>query len=251
MGGGVLKFGLRKHDRGLEFVIGFCFPPRRVFSYLAIHQPNRTMLTAERKTTRRSHSTQAVPQALIYEILDGQPMYYRGYRDALAGKKSIEEIMGPSGLQSFIIQYILDILFTKIGRKQYHFLTNELGTHLGLKDNLSGDVCIYERQKLPPEKIDTRYVDIPPKVAVEVDVKVDLSEDKAADYVFRKTQKLLEWGVEKVIWIFTKTQKVTVAETGKDWLTMDWHRDIELLDGQRFNIGAYLAEEGVTIDPTA
>lgn len=209
------------------------------------------MLTAERKTTRRSRSTPAIPQALIYEIMDGQPMYYRGYREALAGKKSIEEIMGSSGLQSFVVDFLLHICHTQLSWKKYVFLTNELGEHLGPKDNLSGDLCIYERASLSQGKINDRYLDIPPKVAVEVDVKVDLSEDKAADYVFRKTQKLIDWGVEKVIWIFTKTQKVTVAETGKDWLTMDWHREIDLLDGQRFNIGAYLDEEGVTIDPTA
>ncbi len=49
------------------------------------------MLTAERKTTRRSRSAPAIPQALIYEILDGQPMYYRGYREALAGAYLAEE----------------------------------------------------------------------------------------------------------------------------------------------------------------
>lgn len=39
-----------------------------------------------------------------------------------------------------------------------------------------------------------------------------------------------------------------VAErTAGAWLTMDWSREIEFLDGQFFNIGAYLAQEG--IDP--
>ena len=206
------------------------------------------MLTVERKpATRRK----AVPQSLVYETLDGQPLYYRGYRDVLAGRKTPEEIMGTSGLQSFIIQYLLEILFTKVGRKRYHFLTNEIGEHLGHKNNTSGDLRIYERASLPPEKINEHYLDVPPKIAVEVDIKVDLSDEKNADYLFRKTQKLLDWGTEKVIWIFTSTRKVTVAERGKDWITMDWHRDIELLDGQLFNVGAYLDAEGVNVQPNA
>ena len=64
-----------------------------------------------------------------------------------------------------------------------------------------------------------------------------------------KTRKLLDFGTDKVIWIFTDSRQVMVAERTADaWLTMDGHRDLELLDNQLFNIGAYLLEEG--IDPT-
>ena len=35
-----------------------------------------------------------VPDALIYEIMDGKPIYRKGYREVLSGKKTIEEIMG-------------------------------------------------------------------------------------------------------------------------------------------------------------
>ncbi|MCY7351586.1 MAG: Uma2 family endonuclease [Cytophagaceae bacterium] len=206
------------------------------------------MLTRTRPAPRRSRPTQAVPDVLIYELMDGRPLYYRGYGDVLTGKKTTEEIMGASGLQAFIIQYLLEILFTKVGRQRYHFLTNEIGNHLGKKNNLSGDLYIYERQALAPDKINNQYVDVPPKVAIEVDVKIDLTDEKNADYVHQKTQKLLDWGVEKVIWIFTNSRKVTVAETGQDWITMDWHREISLLDGQLFNIGAYLEQEGIRLE---
>lgn len=206
------------------------------------------MLTVERKPASRR---KAVPQSLVYETLDGQPLYYRGYRDVLAGRKTPEEIMGTSGLQSFILDYLLHVCHTALNWKRYVFLTNEVGEHLGHKNNTSGDLRIYERASLPPEKINEHYLDVPPKIAVEVDIKVDLSDEKNADYLFRKTQKLLDWGTEKVIWIFTSTRKVTVAERGKDWITMDWHRDVELLDGQFFNVGAYLDAEGVNVQPNA
>jgi len=93
------------------------------------------MLTQEPKkrsqTSTRKYEN--IPEALIYEIMDGEPLYYRGYKDVLNNKKSLDDIMGSSGLQSFIIQYILEILYIKVGRKLYHFLTNEVGTHLGKK----------------------------------------------------------------------------------------------------------------------
>ena len=47
-----------------------------------------------------------VPDYLIYEIMDGKPIYYRGFREVLSGKKQAEEIMGSSLLQSYIVTYL-------------------------------------------------------------------------------------------------------------------------------------------------
>ncbi len=49
--------------------------------------------------------------------------------------------------------------------------------------------------------------------------------------------------VEKVIWIFTKTKKVMVAEKGKKWIVQDWKDDFEMMEGIRLNISELL--EGV------
>ena len=89
---------------------------------------------------------------------------------------------------------------------------------------------------------------MPALVAVEIDIQADLSKDRDWQYVTRKTRKLLDFGTQKVIWVFTDSQQVMVAERGADaWLTMDWNRNIELLDGQFFNVGAYLEQEGIRV----
>lgn len=201
---------------------------------------------------KRSQASRAryenIPESLVYEVIDGEPLYYKGYKDVLSNKKSLDDIMGSSGLQSFIIQYILEILYIKVGRKLYHFLTNEVGTHLNKNDNLSGDIFVYEKSKLVPAKINEKYISIPAKIAVEIDAKIDISKDSDLNYVNIKTQKLLNFGVEKVIWIFTGSQKVMVSQQNHDWLTKDWNQDIELLDGHYFNIGQYLKDEGVKVE---
>jgi len=137
------------------------------------------------------------------------------------------------------------VLYLKIGRKKYHFLTNEIGTHLDKNNNLSGDIYIYDKETLSPDKINTHYVEVAPKIAIEIDIRIDLSDEKDFGYVFTKTHKLLDFGVEKVFWIFTKHQKVMVATKDQDWLTKNWNQEIELLDGEYFNIGQFLADEGV------
>lgn len=187
-------------------------------------------------------------ESLIYEVMDGKPLYYRGYEDVLAGKKSPEEIMGSSSLQWVLASYFMRVMIRQLDEKKYWFASNEAGVHIDHRNNLSHDVAIYDKQVLTPDKINTQYADVPAIIAVEIDVKADISKVADFNYVNRKTKKLLDFGSDKIIWVFTSTQQVMIAERNADaWLTMNWHRDLELLDGQSFNIGQFLEQEGINV----
>jgi len=43
------------------------------------------------------------------------------------------------------------------------------------------------------------------------------------------------------------SKKVIVAEQGKDWLIVDWSKDIEIIDGVKFNVSQYLEKSGVNL----
>ena len=58
--------------------------------------------------------------------------------------------------------------------------------------------------------------------------------DEPFEYYEQKTSKLLEFGVEKVIWLFTKSKKVWIAEPGKDWMIRDWNQPVDVLPDCRF-----------------
>ncbi len=193
----------------------------------------------------KRNKTKHIPESLIYEIIDGKPFYYKGYKDVLSNKKTAEEIIGSSGLQSYIIFYLLKLLYAKLNDDKYVFLTNEIRSHLDINNNLSGDIYIYETTQLPAEEINVHYVNVPPKIAIEIDIRVDLSDEKDFGYVFTKTHKLLDFGAEKVYWIFTKHQKVIIATKDQDWLTKDWNQEIELLEDTFFNIGEFFAKRGI------
>ncbi len=187
-------------------------------------------------------------ESLVYEVMDGKPLYYRGYEDVLAGKKSPEEIMGSSSLQWVLASYFMRVMIRQLDEKKYWFASNEAGVHIDHRNNLSHDVAIYDKQVLTPDKINTQYADVPAIIAVEIDVKADISKVADFNYVNRKTKKLLDFGSDKIIWVFTSTQQVMIAERNADaWLTMNWHRDLELLDGQSFNIGQFLEQEGINV----
>lgn len=188
-----------------------------------------------------------IPEALIYEIMDGKPIYRKGYRDVLSGKKTIEEIMGASTLQSVIVSHIVIQIGKFLDEDRYFVLTGEPGVHIDHRNNLANDVAIYDQAVLTPAKISTRYADVPPVLAIEVDVSADTSDLTEAGYVLKKTRKLFAFGVEKVIWILTDAQAVTIA-TPDLIETVDWTRNVELLAGHTINIGAYLARRGITVD---
>ena len=210
---------------------------------VAQHQPRKRS-----RSTGRQKQPVAL-ESLVYEVLDGRPLYYLGYEDVLAGKKLPEDIMGSSSLQWVLVSYFIEIMILGLDRKKYRFASNEAGVHINHRTNLSHDVAIYDRTVLTPDKINTQYVSVPAKIAIEIDVKADVSKVADFNYVNRKTKKLLDFGSDKVIWIFTSSQQVMIAERNADaWLTMDWHRDLELLDGQLFNVGQYLADEGISVN---
>ncbi|WP_421797502.1 Uma2 family endonuclease [Haliscomenobacter sp.] len=186
-----------------------------------------------------------IPAALIYEIMDGKPVYYKGYREVLNNEKTLEEVMGASTLQGFIVAYILKTLYRNLDDNLYNILTNEQGLHLNRKNNLSADIAIYEKTKLSAAQADKHYATLPPKIQIEVDINADMDEELSeTSYIQQKTDKLLTFGVEKVIWVLSDSKKVIVATPHDNWQMIDWHKDIEVVDGVGFCIGRYLKEEG-------
>jgi hypothetical protein len=188
-----------------------------------------------------------IPDALIYEIMDGKPIYRKGYWDVLAGKKTTEEIKGSSSLQALLVSYLNGVIWKFIDEDRYFVLTGEPGVHINHRDNLSHDIAIYDQTVLTPGKISRKYADVPAKVALEVDIEADVSETTETGYIRRKTRKLLDFGTEKVVWVLTEAQVVLIATSERIEL-LDWNQDVVLLEGITCNIGAYLTRKAVVPD---
>lgn len=187
---------------------------------------------------------QLIPSYLIYETLNGKPLYRKGYKEVLANRKTPGEIMGCSDIQAIIVSTLHLYLGVLTNRKKYWVVTNEPGLHLKLGGNLANDIAFYEKDKVT---IKGKFFDVAPKVVVEVDIKVDLEAFPAQelDYVYQKTQAMLDFGTERVIWITTQSRKVLVATQGEDWITVNWDSTVPVLDNITLNIAAVLTEEGV------
>ena len=182
-------------------------------------------------------TVKTIPKALIYEMVDGKPIYYKGYKDYLSGDKQIDELMGSSYLQALIGTQLIIILSRLIDLKKYQLISNEVGLKFGKKSWRAADLAIYEKESLKDVPKVNKYLEIPPKIVIEIDTKADLEDiQDPLGYYHEKTDQLLNFGVSKVVWIFTDTQKIMIARQGEDWQISDWNKNISIMEGIEVNI---------------
>lgn len=180
--------------------------------------------------------TQKVPEALIYEMTPHGPIYYRDYEKVLSGEKQLEQVMGSSYLQAYLVSLIIKH-FNKYLSDDYIVLSNELGLKYAKKSWRAADIAIYENKLLKDVPLQNKYLEVPPKVVIEVDTKASVTHlDTPNDYIMQKTDDLLDFGVEKVIWIFTNTKKVMIAESNHDWIVKNWNAEVEVVEDIKFSI---------------
>ncbi len=185
-----------------------------------------------------------IPSALIYEVLNGRPLYYRGYREVMEKNLNPESIIGSSDLQAILVSLINTHITVNRDKKRYITATNESGLHLAVGDNLSADIAIFEKEKLGQLK--GKYFDTAPKVVVEIDIKIDLKEiGSDVAYITEKTEELFTFGVERVFWILSKIQKVIILIPNQDWIVTDWGNDVTIMDGCILNVKKLLDEEEI------
>lgn len=206
------------------------------------------VIQSKKTTAVRKQRASKIPDSYIYEIMDGKPLYYKGYKNAIKHKKNAESIMGTSSLQSKLLEFFLRLVFKTFSEQYFHVFTGEPGLHLELRNNLSGDLLIFKKKDFPSSKISIKYIDIPAYIYIEIDIRAELEDMTETGYIRNKTQKLLDFGTGKVIWVFTAIQKVLVALPNEDWRWIDWNKDIELGEGENFNIGKFIIDQGIVLE---
>jgi hypothetical protein len=176
---------------------------------------------------------QAVPDSLIYETVDGRPIYYKGYREVLSGTKQLVEIMGDGNIQSFLKLHIGALLIRLLG-SEYIVTGGEQGLQLKEKSTRAADIAIFKASDF---EWSPKYSSTAPLVVIEIDTKADLeSFGEAIDYYDEKTSELLDFGVQKVIWILTESEKVKVASADQRPSSYDWSEDVPVIEDITINI---------------
>lgn len=199
----------------------------------------KTVLTPEQRRQR-----QLLLSQLVYEMEDEKPVYYAGYQDVLNGIKEPEEIMGSSGLQSYLVEIIQDFLFTHQLRNRFRYLASEVGVQIRKKKWRSCDIAIYEKERLKGYVFTNKYMGIAPDYVIEIDTKADLTKYQYQhDYFIKKTRELHEFGVKKVIWIFTENIPAIWESESADKIVIrdGWDYNVTITEGMTFNLASLYA----------
>ena len=192
-----------------------------------------TFATHEVGITAEAVSDVLIPEALIYEMVEGKPIYYRGWQDVLKGKKTVEQIMASSLMQSYLVSEINVATHIAL-RKKYILGTNEAGLKFKKGDWRAADICLWTKTSLKGTPLHDHYSQIIPEIVIEVDTKADLLTNP--NYYFDKTKHLHKNGVRRVLWIFTSSEQVMIAVKGENWTVQDWSESVEVADGFMLNV---------------
>lgn len=189
--------------------------------------------------------TETIPASLIFEELDGRPLYYKGYKKVLEKNLSPEEVMGSSFIQALIVTIVASYAKTMLKGRPYWILSNEAGLHISRGNNLNNDIAIFDKASIKNVFSDS-YADVAPKVAIEVDTKIESEHfPNLADYIFRKSEKMIEFGTERIFWILTESRKVMMVDSSCKWTVYEWHERLPVLDDFHICLIDLLKEEGV------
>ena len=110
-----------------------------------------------------------------------------------------------------------------------------------------GLMAAFDKTVLAATDDDTHYYTFPPKFVIEVDTNGDFSDKIFEDYLFKKSQRLLKFGVEQMIWILTASKTVTVGSPNGTFITHGWERPIEIFKGHPLVLQDLFRENGIKI----
>jgi len=134
---------------------------------------------------------------LTYEVVDGKPIYYRGYREVLEGKKHPEEVMGSSYIQGKIVATIVGELYSKL-KGRYVVATNEVTLIVREGTYRSVDVALF-LSEVESEIEAEKWIKLPPVLVIEVDIKAEIDRDGDLSYIlllFSVGRTSLRYGME-------------------------------------------------------
>lgn len=183
----------------------------------------------------------SVPSFLIREVLNGEPIYYKGYKDVLVGTKVFDEVMGDSAEKLAVIEYLTHSFLSGPDRHQYRIITNDAGLMIDQNNDLSGDIQLFDAKAFPIKKEKSPFAVIPPAVHIEIDTHIESDKLTDQEYIRKKIKTLLNFGTTKVIWIFSDSKTVLIA-TKEGQKVVDWWEDINLTPRFSFNLGTFLQE---------
>ena len=176
-----------------------------------------------------------VLKALTYELVNGQAVLYRGHQAARRGQKSLKELYASSPQQRRILSDLCFDLHQDFG--QEYFILSSPQLRLEIDDNNWRAIEVAIVRKNTRKTMDSAVLSQAPEYVFLIDTKASLLDLRHPfSYYHQKASDLLDFGVQKVVWLFSQKQQLMVASTSrKRWPLQDWDQPVWLEPGLRWD----------------
>ena len=172
-----------------------------------------------------------IPSEFIYEMDEGKPILYRWAVEDSKNKKA-EKPMPESSLQAWLkaeLAFLIKLFFR--GNKKYVVTAGEQGLSLKKNSWRGADIAIFQRKNF---ELTPTFAGSPPDIVIEINIKgyYDSPEKKEKDFK-KKNAQLLQFGVKKIIWLFTEEKQVALI-TKDGSRPQAWDKKVEVMEGFSF-----------------
>jgi len=175
-----------------------------------------------------------IPKALVYEMDNGKPIFYRNYRKVLDGKLTVEQIRARPLREAFLL-ILIHNFFHNLKLKKIDPLL-AIGLDLGNKNFREVELGVCSKIQFTKQLLENVYLNIPPKLVFCIDNRKPNILGSEIIYYVKKIEALLKFGIKKIIWIFTGLNKIMTATNAKKWTFFNWDEDIEVMKGITMNL---------------
>lgn len=167
---------------------------------------------------------------LIYEIINGKPIFYSKAPTVMQELLLVDELKFSEASQPGVLSAISQFLWDHLPESKYQILTNGIGYEPDEQNHLVLDIAICNKDVLNTQSWN-KALKVAPKLVILKDSVAGIKDPtRLLGYFHEKIMKLLEHGTQRVIWINTISQMLTIAEADASWRVEDWEEDINWID---------------------
>jgi hypothetical protein len=175
--------------------------------------------------------------SLLYEKLDGHAIYFGPNQWEQPPKDEAAQARRFDLMQSALLSHLLRVLYSQLDADQYQLLPNEHGIQVNADTHLVADLAVYRRSELTAPEARSRFIEVSPLAVVLIDSPVLApAEPPVLDYAMLKVQRLLDFGVQQVLWLHTYSRRMLVARPKTVWLNLTWHNEVDILNLASFRL---------------
>ena len=195
----------------------------------------------KKKTFIYVYDKKGIPGYMLYEMYEKKIVRYAGYQDVIEGLRLSGELEKRNDIQSMIYDRLTAFLNTRLSKSFDMVLARVIEINLGNCTVCVVDLAIGEEVEVFRAKKPYAQLDTLPKYVIDIDIKA--SEDDIEDpitYCHDKIDRLLAHGIEYVIWIFSTSKKIIIAQKGKNWEIIGWDQSFAHIENIEINLNKLL-----------